>query len=170
MRKALATAIALSVIYPVLDDFYSKLFNRFEVIRRPGFAHVLSTIKSVYEAEKDPFALLSVLATLNPILQTFGELMIGYELYNRQPIVHWDDPSKVIINDYKKYLTKKIPMLSDMTRANEEEFTGGVGEFFKNQILDINTKSYQERAKERERAAIRKTSSKNREKEYEEEN
>ena len=168
--SALATAIAMSVIYPVLDDFYSKLFNKFEVVRRPGFAHVLSTIKSVSTSEKDPFALLSVLATLNPGLQFFGELMIGYELYNRQPIVHWDDPSKVIINDYKKYLTKKIPMLSDMTRANEEEFTGGVGEFFKNQILDINTKSYQERAKERERAEVRKTSSKNREKQYEEEN
>jgi hypothetical protein len=168
--SALATAIALSVVYPVLDDFYTKLFNRFEEVRRPGFAHVLSTIKSVSSAEKDPFALLSVLATLNPVLQLFGETIIGYELYNRQPIVHWDDPAKVIIADYKKYLTKKIPMLSDMTRANEEEFTGGTEEFLKNQILDINTKSYKERAKERERAAIRKTSSKNREKEYEEEN
>ena len=131
---------------------------------------ILSTVSSVAKAEKDPFALLSVLATLNPALQMFGETLINYELYNRQPIVHWDDPARVIINDYKKYLLKKTPMLSTMIRANDEEFTGGPGEFFKKQVLDVNTKSYQERAKERERAAIRKTSSKNREKEYEEEN
>lgn len=166
--SAIATAVALSIIYPVLDDFYTKLFKKTAEVRRPGFAHVLSTIGSVATSEKDPFALFSVVATMNPILQMFLETAVGYELYNRQPIYHLDDKAKVIWADYRKYLMKKIPMLSDMTRANEE-VGGGAGEFARN-MFDINTKSYKEKAKAKERAAIRKTSSKNREKQYEEEN
>lgn len=166
--SAIATAVALSIIYPVLDDFYTKLFKKTAEVRRPGFAHVLSTVGSVATAEKDPFALFSVVATLNPILQMFLETAVGYELYNRQPIYHLDDKAKVIWADYRKYLMKKILMLSDMTRANEE-VGGGAGEFARN-MFDINTKSYKEKAKAKEREAIRKTSSKNREKQYEEEN
>jgi hypothetical protein len=166
--SAIATAVALSIVYPVLDDFYTRLFNKTAEVRRPGFAHVLSTVGSVATAEKDPFALLSVVATMNPILQMFVETAAGYELYNRQPIYYLNDKAKVIWADYRKYLLKKIPMLSDMTRANEE-VGGGAGEFARN-MFDINTKSYKEKAQAKERAAIRKTSSKNREKEYEEEN
>jgi hypothetical protein len=166
--SAIATAVALSIIYPVLDDFYSRLFSKTAEVRRPGFAHVLSTVGKVATAEKDPFALLSVAATLNPILQMFLETAAGYELYNRQPIYNLDDKAKVIWADYRKYLMKKIPMLSDMTRANEE-VGGGAGEFARN-MFDINTKSASELRKERERARVRKTASKNREREYEEDN
>lgn len=166
--SAIATAVALSIVYPVLDDFYTRLFNKTAEVRRPGFAHVLSTASKVATAEKDPFALLSVAATLNPILQMFLETAAGYELYNRQPIYHQDDKAKVIWADYRKYLLKKIPMLSDMTRANEE-VGGGVGEFARN-MFDINTKSAKEIREARERARIRETASENREREYEQEN
>jgi hypothetical protein len=166
--SAIATAVALSIVYPVLDDFYTRLFNKEAEVRRPGFAHVISTASKVATAEKDPFALLSVAATLNPVLQMFLETAAGYELYNRQPIYNLDDKAKVIWADYRKYLLKKIPMLSDMTRANEE-VGGGAGEFVRN-MFDINTKSASEVRKAKERARVRETASKNREREYEEEN
>lgn len=147
--SALATVVAMSVVYPMMDqiaEFVAQAMDSEGRIdeakqRRAGVLHVFDTIKEVAEGKKDAYALSSILVTINPILQTMIEIAFNYELYNRREIVNPLSPAGTIMMDYANYLARKVPQVGQAMRATDEDYGTGLAGVLLRNFFDIRTKT-----------------------------
>lgn len=158
---ALATAIAIGAIYPLLDSFAQALTgDQDSKVRRAGVLHLFDAIGEVSASKKDPYTLLSAIVTFNPTLQALFQLAANYELYNRRNIYNVEDDWDVIATDIGKYILKTVPMAGETMRVSSE-FGGGLKQWLAKQ-LDIKTKTFEQKAREEDQIERRKAAAENR--------
>lgn len=155
---ALATYVAMSLVYPMLDQMAQFISDTLDTegkvaeakLRRPGVLHVFDTIKEVAEGKKDAYALSSILVTLNPVLQTAIELVWNYELYNRRQIINPKDLPENIAKDYGIFLARKIPQVGQGIQATNEDYGTGLAGVLLRNFFDIRTKTTDQLKREEE--------------------
>jgi hypothetical protein len=169
--SALSTVVAMSLVYPMLDqmaEFVSQVFdgdNKIEEakVRRAGVLHVFDTIKEVAEGKKDAYALSSILVTMNPVLQSMIELAFNYELYNRKEIINVKDPNSTILLDYADYLSRKVPQVGQAIRATDEDYGTGLAGVLLRNFFDIRTKTADQIEREQKQVERKEAEAFNRE-------
>lgn len=158
---ALATAIAIGAVYPLIDSFAQALTgDQDSKVRRAGVLHLFDAIGEVSASKKDPYTLLSAVITFNPTLQAAFQLAANYELYNRRNIYNVEDDWDLIATDIGKYTLKTIPQAGETMRVTSE-FGGGFKQWLAKQF-DIKTKSFEQKAREEEQVERRKAAAENR--------
>lgn len=150
LDSALAVAVAMGVLYPLLDDVAGMITDVLDnegsidpdsvYVRRPGISHVFQTIYDIGQDEKDPYALSSILVTPTPALSIAAESAWNYEWYNRRDIRTPGADPEVQADQYLKYLANKVPQAGQAIRATGDFGTGSIGVFTRN-FMDIQTKS-----------------------------
>jgi hypothetical protein len=158
---ALATAIAIGAVYPLLDSFAQALTgDQDSKVRRAGVLHLFDAVGEISASKKDPYSLLSAVITFNPTLQALFQLAANYELYNRRNIYNVEDDWDLIATDVGKYTLKTIPQAGETMRVTSE-FGGGFKQWLSKQF-DIKTKSFEQKTREEEQVERRKSAAENR--------
>lgn len=140
MDTVAAIAVALSVLYPLMDMAAQELTgNKNAKQRRAGPYHVINAVTEVAEGTKEPQAVLASVFTFNPALLGLAQLGVDRQLYNGQPIYHPTDSAEVIAKDVGTYLAKQVPSVSTSLRVSDES-GGGAGQLIAQQI-DIQSPS-----------------------------
>jgi hypothetical protein len=154
-----AIAVALSVLYPLMDLFAQRLLGekdaKLEVTptgleatgtakqRRAGPYHLINAINEVSEGSKDPQAVVSAVFTFNPALQALGELAFDRKLYSGQQVYNPQSDPDIVAKDIAQYLIKLDPLTGQIITASDDP--SGSDEGFKTlaaKQADIQTKSY----------------------------
>jgi hypothetical protein len=158
---ALATAIAIGAVYPLLDSFAQALTgDQDSKVRRAGVLHLFDAVGEISKSKKDPYSLLSAVITFNPTLQALFQLAANYELYNRRNIYNVEDDWDLIATDVGKYLLKTVPQAGETLRATSE-FGGGFKQWLAKQF-DVKTKTFEQKAREEDQVERRKSAAENR--------
>lgn len=147
--SALAAYVAMSLIYPTLDQVAEFVAEALDSegkiaeakVRRPGVLHVFDTVREVAEGKKDAYALSSILVTLNPILQTAIELAWNAELYNRKEIANFKDLPENLVKDYSSYILRKIPQAGQAIQATNEDYGTGLAGVLLRNFFDIKART-----------------------------
>jgi muramidase (phage lysozyme) len=153
-----AIAVALAVLYPLMDMFAQRLTGekntKLELTptglettgiakqRRAGPYHLINAISEVAEGSKDPQAVISAVFTFNPALQALGELGFDRKLYSGQQVYNPQSDPDIIAKDIGQYLVKLDPLTGQIVTANDDP--SGSEEGFKTlaaKQLDIQTMS-----------------------------
>ena len=141
--SGLALASAMMIIYPIMDMFFSEVFNNDEThMRRAGILHVLDTARAVGSGSKDPYALFANMATVNPTLMLGGELLLNTTAYNGRQIYNIDDPLQYQAADVLRKLGSAVPLASQIVNSQGVE-----GSLAARQI-DVKLKSDKQKASE----------------------
>ena len=154
-----AVAIAMSVVYPLVDSMIAAVTGNEEAHqRKAGPFHILSGLMEVAEGEKQPQAVLASLFTVNPALLGTIQLAIDKNIYSGRPIYNIGDPPEVIAEDIAKYIANQMPQVSTMNRVADDK-GGGAPQWIGKQ-LDIEMPSdeqvrRQEKFKRQSEAAAR---------------
>ena len=121
-----ALAMAMYMIYPMMDALFQVLFDSDELRwRRAGINHVIEVGGYVFSGEKGMDSLRQVLMTINPALQLSFELMMNVNVYSGKNIVDYNDLlGDGNIEDFGSDLLEKgkqtIPQISNLMRAEDE--------------------------------------------------
>jgi hypothetical protein len=176
LDSALAVAIGLGVLYPVLDDVAGMIVDVLDSegsidpdsvhLRRPGISHVFQTIADISADEKDPYALSSILVTPTPALSLAAESVWNYEWYNRRDIRTPGADAEVQADQYLKYLANKVPQAGQAIRATGDFGTGTLGIFLRT-FLDLQTKSPEQTERIEDQVERREATAENMNEEYE---
>ena len=118
--SALAAAVAMTIIYPLLDVLAEQVFGPDSKLRRAGPFHLIDAVENVVSGEKDPSALIWPVFTFNPALLTLAQLVFNKVIFTGKPVYQPNDPAKVIAGDVGSYLAKSVPQISTGIRAQEE--------------------------------------------------
>jgi hypothetical protein len=137
LDSALAYAIGILAIYPMMDEIAKAMFgNDTMEQRRAGPFHLIEAIKNVSQGKADTQALLSPIFTFNPVLATGGSLIFNRKLpYSDRHIFDTKDPMDKIAYDAGKYTLHSIPQAGAIMDTSD---TGGG---FLAKQLDIKSKS-----------------------------
>ena len=153
LDSALAIGIAMSVLYPLLDDVATMVADVVAgttgdegkiakaKLRRPGISHVFDTIYEVAGNEKDAYSLASILMTPSPVLSLGVETAMNKELYNSKPITNMANDPEVIADQYLSYLFRKVPQASQAMQASNEDYGAGSAGIILRNFFDIKSQT-----------------------------
>ena len=117
--SAAAIAVAMAVIYPLMDQGAQWLTgNKNAEFRKAGPYHLFDAIKGVVTGDKEPLSLLQPLFTVNPVLLAGIQLPFNREFYTGKQIYHPADKGTMIARDLGMYAAKQIPQVSTGLRTN----------------------------------------------------
>jgi hypothetical protein len=153
-----AIAVALSVLYPLMDLFAQRLTGEKNTElkvtptglettgiakqRRAGPYHLINAISEVAEGSKDPQAVVSAIFTFNPALQALGELAFDRKLYSGQQVYNPQSDPDIVAKDIAQYLIKLDPLTGQIITANDDPSGSEEGfETLAAKQADIQTKS-----------------------------
>lgn len=150
--SALALGIAMSVIYPMMDDaaglvadVVSDMTGEAKIeeatFRRAGILHVFDTMMKVFGDKKDVYSLSSILMTPSPVFSTVLELARNKELYNDKNIVNFADPLTTQGLDGAGFFLRKVPQVGAGIRATADDYGTGTAGFFLRNFFDIKTRT-----------------------------
>lgn len=153
LDSALAISLAMSVLYPMLDDVAAMVADTVAdftgdegkiakaKLRRPGISHVFDTIYEVAGNEKDAYSLASILMTPSPVLSLAVETAMNKELYNSRPITNMSNDTDVMVDQYLSYLARKVPQASQAMQASNEDYGSGAAGIVLRNFFDIKTQT-----------------------------
>ena len=122
INTAAAVAVALSVLYPLMDTLAERITqNPHAKQRRAGPYHLFHAIGEVAEGSKDPQAVLSSVFTWNPALVGLIQLGIDRNLYNGQQIYNPQSDPDVMAQDIGRYILQQVPQASQAMRAEADK-------------------------------------------------
>lgn len=151
--SALAAGIAMSVVYPLLDDIASVVSDTISSVfgdgagvakakvRRAGVSHVFDTMAEVYKGEKDLYSLSSIIMTPSPVFATAFELVMNKELYNSKPITNFKNDPDIMADQVAQYLLRKVPQASQAMQASNEDYGTGLAGIILRNFFDIKTQT-----------------------------
>jgi hypothetical protein len=169
LDSALAISLAMSVLYPLLDDVASMVsesvadFTGDEgkiakaKLRRPGISHVFDTIYEVAGNEKDAYSLASILMTPSPVLSLAVETAMNKELYNSRPITNMSNDTDIMVDQYLSYLLRKVPQASQAMQASNEDYGAGAAGIILRNFFDTKTQTQDQLDRIEDQVERRKT-------------
>lgn len=169
LDSALAVGVAMSVLYPLLDDVAAMVADVVagttgdegkiakSKLRRPGISHVFDTIYEVAGNEKDAYSLSSILMTPSPVLALGVETAMNKELYNSRPITNVANDPEVMADQYLSYLVRKVPQANQAMQASNEDYGSGTAGIILRNFFDIKSQTQDQIERIEDQVERRKT-------------
>ena len=109
LDRAAAIMVALTVLYPVLDEINQNLTGQDEAKqRRAGIYHIINSVGEIMDGKKDASSLVSSLLTPNPAIVTAIEELQNHYLWSGQPIRHEGASAKAQALETARHLASKL--------------------------------------------------------------
>lgn len=142
LDQAAAMAVALAVVYPMIDKMFQSMSKNPEAeARRQGSAHLIDSIMKVASGKKQGKDVLLSIMTPAPAALAITQGLFDREFYSGKEIYHSDDPLETIAADIGSYVLRQVPQVSSSIRSLKGGDTEeGIKEFGYRQ-LDVDAPS-----------------------------
>jgi GH24 family phage-related lysozyme (muramidase) len=121
MDSAAAVAVALAVVYPLMDMMAKSLTDNDKAkFRRAGPYHLIHAMEDVVAGAKSPAAAMNSVFTFNPALSGLVQLGMNTNWYNGQAIYNPQSDPVTLASDLTRYMGMQLPMASQTLRAQND--------------------------------------------------
>ena len=121
MDSAAAVAVALAVVYPLMDMMAKSLTDNDKAkFRRAGPYHLIHAMEDVVEGAKSPAAAMNSVFTFNPALSGLVQLGMNTNWYSGQAIYNPQSDPVTLASDLTRYMGMQLPMASQALRAQND--------------------------------------------------
>jgi len=118
MDSAAAVAVALAVVYPLMDMMAKSITDNDKAkYRRAGPYHLIHAMEDVVAGAKSPAAAMNSVFTWNPALSGLVQLGMNTNWYNGQAIYNPQSDPMTLASDLTRYMGMQLPMASQTLRA-----------------------------------------------------
>jgi GH24 family phage-related lysozyme (muramidase) len=125
--SAAAVAVALAVMYPLMDMAAKSMTDNKEAkFRRAGPYHLIHAMEDVVSGAKSPAAAMNSVFTWNPALSGLAQLGMNTNWYNGQSIYNPQSDPVTLASDISRYVAQQLPMASQALRAQNDKSGEGV--------------------------------------------
>ena len=125
--SAAAVAVALAVVYPLMDMMAKSMTDNKEAkYRRAGPYHLIHAMEDVVSGAKAPAAAINSVFTFNPALSGLVQLGMNTNWYNGQAIYNPQSDPVTLASDLSRYVAQQLPMASQALRAQNDRTGEGV--------------------------------------------
>ena len=125
--SAAAVAVALAVVYPLMDMMAKSMTDNKEAkYRRAGPYHLIHAMEDVVSGAKAPAAAINSVFTFNPALSGLVQLGMNTNWYNGQAIYNPQSDPVTLASDLSRYVAGQLPMASQALRAQNDRTGEGV--------------------------------------------
>lgn len=160
--SAAAVAVALAVVYPLMDMMAKSMTdNKQAKYRRAGPYHLIHAMEDVVSGAKAPAAAINSVFTFNPALSGLVQLGMNTNWYNGQAIYNPQSDPLTLASDLSRYVAQQLPMASQALRAQNDRTGEGVQAMAARQIdiespTDAQYVSTEKRKREAAKDALRR--------------
>jgi hypothetical protein len=160
--SAAAVAVALAVVYPLMDMMAKSMTdNKQAKYRRAGPYHLIHAMEDVVSGAKAPAAAINSVFTFNPALSGLVQLGMNTNWYNGQAIYNPQSDPLTLTSDLSRYVAQQLPMASQALRAQNDKTGEGVQAMAARQIdiespTDAQYVSTEKRKRESAKDALRR--------------
>lgn len=160
--SAAAVAVALAVVYPLMDMMAKSMTDNKEAkYRRAGPYHLIHAMEDVVSGAKAPAAAINSVFTFNPALSGLVQLGMNTNWYNGQTIYNPQSDPVTLASDLSRYVAQQLPMASQALRAQNDRTGEGVQAMAARQIdiespTDAQYVSTEKRKREAAKDALRR--------------
>ena len=160
--SAAAVAVALAVVYPLMDMMAKSMTDNEQAkYRRAGPYHLIHAIEDVVSGAKAPAAAINSVFTFNPALSGLVQLGMNTNWYNGQAIYNPQSDPLTLASDLSRYAAGQLPMASQALRAQNDRTGEGVQAMAARQIdiespTDAQYVSTEKRKREAAKDALRR--------------
>jgi hypothetical protein len=121
MDSAAAVAVALAVVYPLMDMMAKSLTDNDKAkFRRAGPYHLIHAMEDVVAGAKSPAAAMNSVFTFNPALSGLVQLGMNTNWYSGQAIYNPQSDPVTLASDLTRYMGMQLPMASQTLRAQND--------------------------------------------------
>ena len=125
--SAAAVAVALAVVYPLMDMMAKSMTDNDKAkFRRAGPYHLIHAMEDVAAGSKSPAAAMNSVFTWNPALSGLVQLGMNTNWYNGQSIYNPQSDPVTLASDISRYVAQQLPMASQALRAQNDKSGEGV--------------------------------------------
>ena len=133
--SAAAVAVALAVLYPVMDMMAKSMTDNDKAkFRRAGPYHLVHAMEDVVAGAKSPAAAMNSVFTWNPALSGLVQLGMNTNWYNGQAIYNPQSDPVTLASDIARYTGMQLPMASQALRAESDKSGEGYSAMAARQI------------------------------------
>jgi GH24 family phage-related lysozyme (muramidase) len=133
--SAAAVAVALSILYPVMDMMAKSMTDNDQAkFRRAGPYHLVHAMEDVVSGAKSPAAAMNSVFTWNPALSGLVQLGMNTNWYNGQAIYNPQSDPVTLASDITRYVGMQLPMASQALRAESDKTGEGYSAMAARQI------------------------------------
>jgi hypothetical protein len=119
--SAAAVAVALAVVYPLMDMMAKSMTDNDRAkFRRAGPYHLVHAMEDVVAGAKSPAAAMNSVFTWNPALSGLVQLGMNTNWYNGQAIYNPQSDPVTLASDLSRYVAGQLPMASQTLRAQND--------------------------------------------------
>jgi GH24 family phage-related lysozyme (muramidase) len=119
--SAAAVAVALAVMYPMMDMMAKSMTDNDKAkFRRAGPYHLIHAMEDVVAGAKSPAAAMNSVFTWNPALSGLVQLGMNTNWYNGQAIYNPQSDPVTLASDLTRYMGMQLPMASQTLRAQSD--------------------------------------------------
>ena len=135
MDSAAAVAVALAVVYPLMDMMAKSMTDNDQAkYRRAGPYHLIHAMEDVVSGAKSPAAAMNSVFTFNPALSGLVQLGMNTNWYNGQAIYNPQSDPLTLTSDISRYVAQQLPMASQALRAESDKTGEGYSAMAARQI------------------------------------
>jgi len=135
MDSAAAVAVALAVVYPLMDMMAKSITDNDKAkYRRAGPYHLIHAMEDVVAGAKSPAAAMNSVFTWNPALSGLVQLGMNTNWYNGQSIYNPQSDPLTLASDIARYTGMQLPMASQALRAESDKSGEGYSAMAARQI------------------------------------
>ena len=121
MDSAAAVAVALAVVYPLMDMMAKSITDNDKAkYRRAGPYHLIHAMEDVVAGAKSPAAAMNSVFTFNPALSGLVQLGMNTNWYSGQAIYNPQSDPVTLASDLTRYMGMQLPMASQALRAQND--------------------------------------------------
>lgn len=155
--SAAAVAVALAVMYPLMDMAAKELTDNDQAkFRRAGPYHLIHSMEDVVSGAKSPAAAMNSVFTFNPALSGLVQLGMNTNWYSGQPIFNPQSDPLTLASDIARYTGMQLPMASQALRAQTDKSGEGLAAMGARQIdIEAPTSAQYVSQEKRKRAAAK---------------
>lgn len=133
--SAAAVAVAIAVMYPVMDMMAKSMTDNDKAkFRRAGPYHLIHAMEDVVSGSKSPAAAMNSVFTFNPALSGLVQLGMNTNWYNGQAIYNPQSDPVTLASDIARYTGMQLPMASQALRAESDKSGEGYSAMAARQI------------------------------------
>jgi GH24 family phage-related lysozyme (muramidase) len=133
--SAAAVAVAIAVMYPVMDMMAKSMTDNDKAkFRRAGPYHLIHAMEDVVSGSKSPAAAMNSVFTFNPALSGLVQLGMNTNWYNGQAIYNPQSDPVTLASDIARYTGMQLPMASQALRAESDRSGEGYSAMAARQI------------------------------------
>jgi len=155
--SAAAVAVALAVMYPLMDMMAKSMTDNDKAkFRRAGPYHLVHAMEDVVSGAKSPAAAMNSVFTFNPALSGLVQLGMNTNWYNGQAIYNPQSDPVTLASDLTRYVGMQLPMASQALRAQSDKTGQGFDALAARQIdIEAPTEAQYVSTEKRKREAAK---------------